>query len=58
MSDFDKKAKRCCTAERTRLSDRLDACDDRARTHAEQRRCYGSAARASGRRSRKCIVGG
>ncbi len=58
MIDVDKKAKRCCTTEHTRLVERLDACDDRARTHAERRRCYRAAARTSGRRSRKCIAGG
>ena len=58
MFDVDKKARNCCTAERGRLVARLDACDTKSRTHAERRRCYRSAARASGRRARKCIVGG
>ncbi len=58
MLDIDKKAKRCCSAEHTRLVERLDACDLNPRSHADRRRCYRIAARESGRRSRKCIAGG
>jgi hypothetical protein len=39
-------------------SEHLDACDTRSRHSYLNRRCYRIAAKESGRRARKCIIGG
>jgi hypothetical protein len=56
-STIEKKAKQCCADEHERLVERLDACDSSSRTAAERHRCYRTAARTSGSRSRKCAFG-
>ena len=56
-STIGKKAKKCCADEHERLVERLDACDSRSRTAAQRHRCYRTAARTSGVRSRKCAFG-
>ena len=58
MMDINAKAKRCCSREKARLSEHLGACDIRPGGPAARRRCYRIAAKESGRRARKCIVGG
>jgi hypothetical protein len=57
-STIAEKAKQCCAREYDRLKVQLDICDDRSRTPAERHRCYRIAARTSGRRSKRCAVGG
>jgi len=52
-----KKAKRCCSHEHDRLVKNLSTCDSQFETPAERHRCYRVAARRSGRRSKKCILG-
>jgi len=56
--DINAKAKRCCSREKVRLAEHLDACDTRSGGTAARRRCYRIAAKDSGRRARKCIIGG
>ena len=56
--DINAKAKRCCSREKVRLVEHLDACDARPGGTAARRRCYRIAAKHSGRRARKCIIGG
>jgi len=58
MMDINEKAKSCCSRERVRLSGHLDSCDTRSGGPAARRRCYRIAAKDSGRRARKCIIGG
>ena len=56
--DINARAKRCCSREKVHLSEHLDACDARSGGTASRRRCYRIAAKESGRRARKCIIGG
>jgi hypothetical protein len=56
--DINQKARRCCSREKARLSEHLDACDTRSGGITARRRCYRIAAKESGRRARKCITGG
>jgi hypothetical protein len=56
--DIKAKAKSCCSREKARLSEHLDACDTRSGGTGSRRRCYRIAAKESGRRARKCIIGG
>jgi hypothetical protein len=58
MIKISEKAKRCCSREHIRLVAQLDACDTNPRSAEDRRRCYRAAAKSTGRRSRKCIVGG
>jgi hypothetical protein len=55
--DYTKRAKQCCTREHKRLVEQLDVCDSRSKTSASRHRCYRTAARRSGSRSRKCMIG-
>jgi hypothetical protein len=56
--DINAKAKRCCSRENARLLKHLGACDTKSGGTTVRRRCYRIAAKESGRRSRKCIIGG
>jgi hypothetical protein len=52
-----KKAKKCCANEFDRLKENLSRCDSQFETPAERHRCYRVAAKRSGHRSKKCMVG-
>lgn len=52
-----KKARKCCSYEHNRLVENLSTCDSQFETYPERHRCYRVAARRSGRRSKKCILG-
>ena len=49
-------AARCCSMEKKRLVDEIRMCDFCSESYEEFNRCYRSAARASGERSRSCIM--
>ena len=51
-------ARQCCTREKDRLVKELTECDFNAQSLEERHRCYRSAAKSSGRRSRKCLISG
>ncbi len=54
-SSFRSKARACCSREKARVSREVARCD--SSDSAEYRhRCYRSAARKSGERSRQCIL--
>jgi hypothetical protein len=55
--EFLKKAKKCCSHEYDRLKENLFRCDSQFETPAERHRCYRVAAKRSGHRSKKCMVG-
>jgi hypothetical protein len=50
------KAKKCCSKEHDRLVENLSICDRYFKNQAERHRCYRTAAKISGRRSKKCIL--
>ncbi|MCG6972707.1 MAG: hypothetical protein LJE66_06150 [Desulfobacterales bacterium] len=50
------KARDCCLKEKKRLVETLDRCDMQSNSVKKRHRCYQSAARESGRRSRQCII--
>lgn len=58
MNAFKSKAKRCCTKEYERLTHRLGSCEIESNTPEERHTCYRRAAKTSGRRAKKCILGG
>jgi hypothetical protein len=49
-------ARKCCTREKDRLVKELSHCDVNAQNPEERHQCYRSAAKNSGRRSRKCLI--
>jgi uncharacterized protein YifE (UPF0438 family) len=51
-------ARQCCTREKDRLVKVLRGCDNNAQSPEERHRCYRSAAKNSGRRSRECLISG
>jgi hypothetical protein len=56
-SEFSEKARKCCSHEHDRLVEKLSSCDSQFETPIKRHRCYRVAARRSGRRSKKCILG-
>ena len=56
-SEFLKHAKKCCSREHDRLVENLSICDRYFKNPAERHRCYHVAAKISGHRSKKCILG-
>jgi hypothetical protein len=57
MDHLKRKAKLCCSREHERLVGELGTCDHRATSARQRHECYRTAARKSGRRSKKCIIG-
>ena len=57
-SEFLKHAKKCCSHEHDRLVENLSICDRYFKNPAERHWCYHVAAKISGHRSKKCILGG
>jgi hypothetical protein len=55
--ELSEKAKKCCSHEHDRLVEGLSSCDIQFETPDERHRCYRVAAKRSGRRSKKCIIG-
>ena len=53
----DKKAARCCSIEKQRLSKEIKKCDFCSETYEDLHHCYRNAARTSGQRARSCVVG-
>jgi len=49
-------ARDCCLKEKKRLMETLNQCDIGATNVKERHKCYQSAARDSGSRSRRCII--
>ena len=57
MSSTSKSdAKNCCTMERKRLMEDIRSCDFCSTSWEEHHRCLSRAAKASGQRSRACVV--
>jgi hypothetical protein len=50
------KARDCCLKEKKRLMETLNQCDIGSNSVKERHKCYQSAARKSGSRSRQCII--
>ena len=50
------RARDCCSKEKKRLKKNLDRCDAWTSTAYARHRCYQSAARESGERSRQCVI--
>ena len=50
------KARDCCLKEKKRLMGTLSQCDIGSDSVKERHKCYQSAARESGSRSRRCII--
>lgn len=50
------KARGCCLKEKQRLMKTLGKCDLWSNSAKERHKCYQSAARESGKRSRQCII--
>ncbi len=58
MNALKSKAKRCCTSEYERLTDRLVSCGMESNTPEQRHACYRRAAETSGRRAKACIADG
>ncbi|MGA8181818.1 MAG: hypothetical protein WB792_17295 [Desulfobacterales bacterium] len=50
------KARGCCLREKKRLMKTLEKCETGSNSVERRHKCYQSAARESGRRSRQCII--
>ena len=50
------KSTQCCTEEKKRLMKDIERCDFCSTSWEEHHRCLGRAAKASGRRSRSCMI--
>ena len=51
-------ARQCCTREKNRLVEELRECDYNSESPEEHHRCYRSAAKKSGYRSKECLISG
>ncbi len=56
MNALKSKAKRCCTMAHERLMHQLGSCEMGSDSSDEKHACYRQAAKASGRRAKKCIA--
>jgi hypothetical protein len=56
-SEFLKHAKKCCSHEHDRLVENFSICDRYFKNPAERHWCCHVAAKISGHRSKKCILG-
>jgi len=50
------KARDCCLKEKKRLMETLNQCDIGSNSVKDRHKCYQTAARESGIRSRQCII--
>lgn len=56
MDDASRKARQCCSLEKTHLVEALRKCDLCSTSYEAFHQCYRDAAKESGQRARACII--